>query len=44
MENFQDMEIFLDMEAKYHTLLHHITTGRRKQIYRQVYLYAYELH
>ena len=44
MENFQDMEINLDMEAKNFTL-NCTTIGRRIYIYLQVYnLYAYTLH
>ena len=44
MENFQDMEIILDMEAK-HNALHRTTPGRIKQIYRQEYnLYDCALH
>ena len=36
IENFQDMEIILDMEAKHYTLLHSTTIKIRKYIYRQI--------
>ena len=44
MENFKEMEIFLDMEDKHYTLLNGITIGSIKQVYCQVYnLHAYAL-
>ena len=36
MENYQDIEIILDMEAKHHTT-HRKKTGRRKQLWHMSY-------